>query len=61
MKTIFITAALVGAAGAGVILYLQKNNPELYNELTDSAKDAWDGMLSLIGKAKPAQNTTTGA
>ena len=61
MKTILITAAVVGAAGAGVILYLQKKNPELYNELTDSAKDAWDNVLSMIGKIKPAANGTTGA
>ncbi len=59
MKKIIIAASIVGAAAAGVILYLRrKNNPA--NQIEDAAENANDTMNKHIKnierKTSPALN-----
>ena len=54
MKNILIAALVVGVAAAGVILYLNNKDEvsETWDELSDSAEDAYDKMNSKMTKAK---------
>jgi len=51
MKKIFIAATIVGAAAAGVILYLRRKNDPI-NRVEDAAEDAHDVMNKHIGKVE---------
>ncbi len=54
MKNILIAAVIVGAAGAGLILYLNKrnNNATPSNTIKDAATDAYKTMNAGIGKVE---------
>ena len=54
MKNILIAALVVGVAAAGVILYLNNRDElaETWDELSDSAEDAYDKVDSKMSKAK---------
>ncbi|HUC79740.1 MAG TPA: hypothetical protein VMR70_02445 [Flavisolibacter sp.] len=56
MKTMFLTAAIVGAAIAGYILYeQQRRKPN--NRIEDAAEDAYDTMNEAIGSVeRPMQH-----
>jgi hypothetical protein len=49
MKNMLLTATVVGAAIAGLALYLQKNS-QPKNKAMDAAKDAYQTMNDGIGK-----------
>lgn len=48
MKTILITATILGAAIAGIILYGQRRTGS--SPVEDAAKDAYDTMNNGFGK-----------
>ena len=53
MKKILIAATIVGAAGAGVILYLRnRNNQTGSKEVEDAAKDAYRTMNANMGRVE---------
>jgi Mn2+/Fe2+ NRAMP family transporter len=54
MKSILIAAGIVGAAAAGVILYLRsrETNTEGANEIKGAAKNAYKTMNKGIGKVE---------
>ena len=61
MKNILIAAAIVGAAAAGVILYLRRKTDESEfdaGRVVDAASDAYNAMNNGIGQAeRPAQHS----
>ena len=54
MKNIWIASGLVGAAAAGVILYMRNRNQTstAMHNLADAAGDAHEGVRKYIRKAK---------
>lgn len=56
MKSILITAAAVGTAIAGLILYYQRKNRPA-NKVLDAAEDAYHTMNKAIGSVeRPMQH-----
>lgn len=52
MKSILITATIVGAVAAGLILYTTRKNKKSTNQIKDAATDAYDTMNAGIGKVE---------
>ena len=52
MKSILITATIVGAVAAGLILYTSNKNRKPKNQIKDAATDAYDTMNAGIGKVE---------
>ncbi len=52
MKSILITATIVGAAIAGIILYNRNKNSGETKQIKNAAKDAYDTMNDGIGKVE---------